>query len=71
MRRREIFGLVVVLMTAFIVVAPLIGMTFTRRAVSEFNNRWFRQRWREPYVRVMGLAVLALSIVSLVYELRT
>ena len=68
--RYWLLSLLIVLMAAFTVVAPLIGMTFTRRAVSEFNNRWFRQRWREPYVRLIGLAALALSVVSLVYELR-
>lgn len=69
--RYWLLALLVVLMTVFTVVVPLIGMTFTRRAVSEFNSRWFRQRWREPYVRLIGLAVLALSIFSLVNELRT
>lgn len=60
----------VVFMVAFVVAVPLIGMTFTRRIVKEFNNRWFRERCREPYVQLLGGALLASSIVSLVFDLR-
>ena len=69
--RYWLFTTLVVLMAAFVVAVPLLGMTFTRRMVSEFNNRWFRQRWREPYVRLLGGAQLASSIIFLVYDLRT
>lgn len=69
--RYWLFGTLVFLMAATIVGAPLIGMTFTRRMITEFNNRWFRQRWREPYVRLLGTALLALSIVFLILDLRT
>lgn len=68
--RYGFFATVVVLMAASVVAAPLIGMTFTRRMVSEFNKRWFRQEWRELYVRLLGGALLASSIVFLVYDLR-
>jgi hypothetical protein len=69
--RYWLFATLVVLMAAFVVAAPLIGMTLTRRMVSEFNNRWFRQQWREPYVRLLGGTLLATSIVFLVYDLQT
>lgn len=69
--RYWLFAISVVLMVAMVVVVPLIGMTFTRRMVSEFNDRWFRQRWREAYVRLLGGAMLAFSIIGLVYELQT
>jgi hypothetical protein len=68
--RYWLLSLLVVLMAVFTVVVPLIGMTFTRRMVGEFNNRWFRQRWRERYVRLIGLAVLALSIFLLINEIQ-
>lgn len=69
--RYGLFATLVVVMAAFVAVAPLIGMMVTRRMVTEFNNKWFRQRWREPYVRFLGGALLASSIVGLVYDLRT
>lgn len=50
-------------MTAFIAAAPLVGMAISRLMVYEFNSRWFRQRWREPYIRLLGVAQLAFSIV--------
>jgi hypothetical protein len=58
-------------MTAFIAAAPLVGMSITRWMVYEFNSRWFRQRWREPYIRLFGVALLAFSIIFLLYDLRT
>lgn len=69
--RYWLISLLATAMAAFIVAAPLIGMDITRRAVEEFNNRLFRQRWREPYIRLLGWALLALSIVFLEYDLRT
>lgn len=57
-------------MAAFILAAPLVGMAITRRMVDAFNNRWFRQRWREPYIRLLGGTQLVFSIVFLLYDIR-
>jgi Mn2+/Fe2+ NRAMP family transporter len=58
-------------MVIFIAVAPLVGMGISRRVVDQFNNRWFRQNWREPYIRSIGAALVVFSIAFLLYDLRT
>jgi hypothetical protein len=58
-----------IFMVTIVALAPLIGLAATREAVDEFNNRWFRQKWREPVVRAFGLVLLAASIVFLLWDL--
>jgi len=69
--RYWILAALVISMTAFVVAAPIVGIIVTRQMVESFNSRWFRQRWREPYIRMIGGVMLAQAIVFLIYDLRT
>ncbi|MGE4339800.1 MAG: hypothetical protein AB7E55_28120, partial [Pigmentiphaga sp.] len=69
--RYWLFATFAVLMAAFVIAMPLIGLHVTRRMVTEFYNRWFRQKWRESYVRLLGGLSLACSMVFLVNDLQT
>lgn len=69
--RYWLISLLLAAMTFFIVSAPLVGFMVTHKTVTDFNNRMFRDKWREKYIHFAGLALLALAIVWVVHDLQT